>query len=211
MLDYISRANEIKICRSCLSVHHPSLALSLNLSHGFLSNFILFLGCPGSHTQIFFFYYFWIFEKKKHLFFFFFKAYFSFLFKHGTSKRHSSSNHFGIFSNFSWIFFLVVLTKVLFGIFEILSLWFFSFPEFSSQWSSQKYCFDFWNFEFLIFNEFLNFTIVPYGETKDLISGKQATIERNGVKFEPCVCVYRALLAVKCVRSFWGHLVHFRF
>ncbi len=27
---------------------------------------------------------------------------------------------------------------------------------------------DFWNFEFLIFNELLNFTIVPYGETKNL-------------------------------------------
>ena len=27
---------------------------------------------------------------------------------------------------------------------------------------------DFLNFEFLIFNEFLNFTIVPYGETKNL-------------------------------------------
>ena len=26
----------------------------------------------------------------------------------------------------------------------------------------------FWNFEFSIFNEFLNFTIVPYGETKNL-------------------------------------------
>ncbi len=31
------------------------------------------------------------------------------------------SNHFWIFSTFSWIFFSVVLTKVLFGIFDILS------------------------------------------------------------------------------------------
>ncbi len=44
------------------------------------------------------------------------------------------------------------------------------FTEFSSQWSSQKYCtvLDFWNFGFPIFNEFLNFNFVPYGETKNL-------------------------------------------
>ena len=35
-----------------------------------------------------------------------------------------SSNHFWIFSNFFWIFFSVFLTKVLFWIFKILSLWF---------------------------------------------------------------------------------------
>ncbi len=75
------------------------------------------------------------------------------------------------FSNFSWTFFSVVHTKVLFWIFEILRLWFFRFhnyrtllepklqnaaphsdhfwifPEFSSQWSSQKY----WIFEILCF------------------------------------------------------------
>ncbi len=40
-------------------------------------------------------------------------------------------------------------------------------PEFSSQWSSQKYCFGYSNFEFTIFNDFffenLKFKIVPYG------------------------------------------------
>ena len=45
-------------------------------------------------------------------------------------------------------------------------------PEFSSQWSSQKYVWDFWNFEFLIFNDFFfensKFTIVAYGEIKNL-------------------------------------------
>ena len=39
--------------------------------------------------------------------------------------------------------------------------------EFSSQYISQKYCFWYLKFEFLIFNEFLKFTIVPYGEAKN--------------------------------------------
>ncbi len=46
-----------------------------------------------------------------------------------------------------------------------------TFPKFSSQWSSQNYVWDFWNFEFLIFNDFFlnfKFTIVPYGEIKNL-------------------------------------------
>ena len=44
----------------------------------------------------------------------------------------------------------------------------------------------FLNFEFPIFNEFLNVTIVLYGETKkNQLSGKRATVERNGVKFGP--------------------------
>ncbi len=42
------------------------------------------------------------------------------------------------------------------------------FPEFSSQWFSQKYLVDSWNFECPIFNEFFNFTIVRYVETKNL-------------------------------------------
>ncbi len=45
-------------------------------------------------------------------------------------------------------------------------------PEFSSQWSSQNYVWDFWNFEFAIFNDFFfenfKFTIVAYGEIKNL-------------------------------------------
>ena len=45
-------------------------------------------------------------------------------------------------------------------------------PELSSQWSSQNYAWDFWNFEFLIFNFFFfenfKFTIVAYGEIKNL-------------------------------------------
>ena len=45
-------------------------------------------------------------------------------------------------------------------------------PEFSSQWSSQNFVWNFWNFEFLIFNDCFSkiqkFTIVPYGEIKNL-------------------------------------------
>ncbi len=42
-----------------------------------------------------------------------------------------------------------------------------TFPEFSSQWSSQNYIWDFWNLSLLflmIFFENFKFTIVPYGE-----------------------------------------------
>ncbi len=56
------------------------------------------------------------------------------------------------------------------------------FPEFSSQLSSERYCF--WIFEILSF-WFRTFTIVPYGETKTQLSGKLETVERNGVKFGP--------------------------
>ena len=42
-------------------------------------------------------------------------------------------------------------------------------PEFSSQWSSQN-IYDFWNFEFSIFNDFFlqnfKFTIAAYGRNK---------------------------------------------
>ena len=45
-------------------------------------------------------------------------------------------------------------------------------PEFSSQWSSQNYVRDFWNFEFPIFNDFFfkifKFTFVAYGQIKNL-------------------------------------------
>ena len=73
MLDYISRANEIKICRSCLSVHHPSLALSLNLSHGFLPSILFyFLVALGHIPRFFFFIIFEFLKKKKTCVFFFF-------------------------------------------------------------------------------------------------------------------------------------------
>ncbi len=59
-----------------------------------------------------------------------------------TSKRYSSLksllNHFNLFLNF-----------LLSG-------------------SHKSTVLDFWNFEFLIFKNFFNFTIVPYGETKNL-------------------------------------------
>ncbi len=45
-------------------------------------------------------------------------------------------------------------------------------PEFSSQWSSQNSVLDFWNFEFLIINDFFfknfKFTMVAYGEIRNL-------------------------------------------
>ncbi len=41
---------------------------------------------------------------------------------------------------------------------------------------------DFWNFKFPIFNEFLNFTIVPYAENKTLIIWK--TSDRRAKRVE---------------------------
>ncbi len=75
--------------------------------------------------------------------------------------RHTTlpSNQFWILSNFFWIFFPVVLQKVLFCIFEILS------------------------FRFL--TNFLNSQLYPMGKPKPQLSGKWATVERNGVKFGP--------------------------
>ncbi len=54
---------------------------------------------------------------------------------------------------------------------QIAAKYFQTFLEFSSQWSSHNCVWDFWIFEFAIFNDFfenLKFTIVPYGETKNL-------------------------------------------
>ncbi len=146
--------------------------LSLKLFHGFLSNFscgFSWATCP----EVFF-----IFEKKNSMICFILSL------TWGTtgakiSKRYFSLKSLLILSNFFWKFFSVVLTKVLFWIFEILDFWFFRiffffvfvnmgphesqnfktlllpqisfesfqpFPEFSSQWSSQKYCFGFLKF-----------------------------------------------------------------
>ncbi len=48
-----------------------------------------------------------------------------------------------------------------------------------------KSSFEFLKFDFIIFNELLNFTVVPYWESKNLLSGNLATVERNGLKFGP--------------------------
>ncbi len=114
---------------------------------------------PEPYAQTFFFF---IFEKKN--VFWFFRNF----------TPTSPSNLFWILSNVLWNYFSVVLTKVLFWIFEILSFWFLfvfvnmgsygsqnfktlllpqitfesfqTFSEFSSQWSWQKYCFGFLKF-----------------------------------------------------------------
>ncbi len=92
--------------------------LSQNLSCRFISN----LSCcfPCSHMP---WRYFWICEKKIH--FQFFRIFFSFSLALDSmgAKRYSSSNHFWIFSNFFWI---LVLTKVLYWIFQISNLRFFT-------------------------------------------------------------------------------------
>ena len=83
--------------------------------------------------------------------------------------------------------------------------------QFSSQWSSQNYVWDFWNLEFLIFNAFFRKYQIHHcslwRNQKPQLSGKGAIMERNGVvKFGSQGLVFsviRVLLTVKCLRSFW--------
>ncbi len=96
------------------------------------------------------------------------------------------SNYFWIFSTFPWIFFSVVLTKILFWIFEILSFRFLTFFF----WISPLH------------------TMV---KQKPQLYGKRATVERNRVKFGPrgwVFSVHRVHLTLKCLRSFWGQSVY---
>ncbi len=63
-----------------------------------------------------------------------------------------------------------------------------TFPEFSSQWSAQNLEWDFWNFEFAIFNDFFfrKFQIhhcTLWRNQKPQLSEKRAIVEQNGVKF----------------------------
>ncbi len=128
LLDYVSRAHEYvkqrswnwNLCIICPSVVRPSVSpLSLNLMHGFLSN----SGCcfPWQDTGFFLKF----FAKKK------FGDYFTniFIFINMTlwvqkfQNATPPTNRSRKFSNFYWIFFLMVLTKLrTFGIFEILKI-----------------------------------------------------------------------------------------
>ncbi len=65
--------------------------------------------------------------------------------------------------NFNTLFLLQIAAKS-----------FQTWPDFSSQWSSQNRKGDFWNFEFPIFNDYFFFP---------RLSGKWAIVERNVVKF----------------------------
>ncbi len=186
LLDYVSRAHGIKIRPSSVVRRLSSVVrlwhrLSLKLLHGFLSNF----GCSFPRSicpDVLFF---------EIFFFLIFYEYFSFSLTWDpvgakTSKRYSSLrprlNPFKLFLNF-WM----VLTKVLFWFFEILSFWsftiFFVFinmgPYRSQNYSSLKSLLnpfklflnfllidpdkstvlDFWNLEFLIFQDFFSFSL----------------------------------------------------
>ncbi len=101
------------------------------------------------------------------------------------------SNHYRIFWNFSWTFFSIGLTKVVL---------------------------DFWNFEFLILTNFLNSPLHPIGKQNPQLSKKKKKKknERRAKWSEIWASVVsiqciKGTLAVKCSRSFWSHLVHFRF
>ena len=94
LLDYVSRAHEIEIRPSVVRLWHP---LSLKLLYGFLSNFSS--GFPWTVCPDVFF----IFEKK--LFWFFLRIFFK------LQNSTTPTNRSWKFSNFSRIFFLMVLTK----------------------------------------------------------------------------------------------------
>ena len=126
LLDYVSRAHEIEICPSFV-VRRPSVRpsvsqLSLNLMHGFLSNF----GCCSLWAirwDVF-----WILKKKCFRIFFWFV----------NMGPHGSPD------------FKTLLLQIAAKSFQ-------TFSEFSSQWSTQNYIWDFWNFENWNFNDFFPF------------------------------------------------------
>ncbi len=131
-------------------------------------------------------------------------------------QNATPSNHSQKFSNFPWILFPMVLTKIRkcdfwnfenwnFDIFFVFSLtWdpmglkiskrysyksvesFQTCHEFSFQWSSQNYFWDFWNFEFLIFNDFFakisNSPLYPVEKPKSSIIWK--TSDRRAKRSE---------------------------
>ncbi len=130
-------------------------------------------------------------KKSRFLIFFlwfFVQSFVPYIIPYGSQTATPPSNHLWIFSNF---FSSVVLAKVLLDIFEILSFLFFTifsafvnmglwesklqalllppvtfesfqtFSEFSYQWFSQKYCFNFWNLRLWFLTNF-TFTIVSY-------------------------------------------------
>ncbi len=103
------------------------------------------------------------------------------------------SNHFWILSNFSEFYSQWSWPKYCFGflkfsVFHFSGIWdpmganaskcysslksllnlFNLFLNFLLSCPHKSTVLDFWNFKFPIFNEFLNFTIAPYGETKHL-------------------------------------------
>ncbi len=163
---------ELMVWGLCPSSVRLWLRLSLNLLHGFLSN----IGCcfPWAICWGHFF----IFWKKKSLNFFtniFHFRYHGTLWEPKLQNATAPSNYFWILSNFSWIFFSVVLTKVVFWIFEILSFWFLT---------------NFWNSP-----------LYPVGNPKTSIiwktsnhRAKLSEIWTNGWVFS----VYREILTLKC-------------
>ncbi len=71
---------------------------------------------------------------------------------------------------------------------------------------------NFWNFEFPIFHQCLNFTIVPYEETQNLWKTNDGRAKRSEIWASrvSTQCIQETFDS-KCERSFWGHSVHFRF
>ncbi len=136
-----------------LSVHRPSVRLWHRLSLKLLHGFLSYVICHMPRC----YFHFW---KKKIL---------NFFVNMGPYRGE----------NFKTLLLLQIAAKS----FETCN-------EFSSQWSSQKYIGDFWilSFWFLIifFRKFQIHHCSQYGEIKNLnylVSGKQAIVEQNGVKF----------------------------
>ena len=169
-----------------LSIVRPFVSqLSLNLIHRFLSNF----GCcfPWAIRSDAF----WIFEKKKFHFLWIFFVFVNMAAQ--ISKSYSSYKSQPKAFKLFWNFLPNGPYKTTFGIFEVLKIEilthffhmgpngsetfktllllqittksFQTSPEFSSQWSSQKNVWDFWNFENWNFNDFffVFLNMGPYG------------------------------------------------
>ncbi len=159
LLDYVSRAHEIELRPS--SVIRPSVSginYLFNLLHGFLSNFsCCFPLSLSPYAQIFL--NFW---KKKLALSNFSSLFFSFLLTWDTmekkSKRHSSlESLLNLFKLLFWIFFSVVLTKVLLKCLSVLTAF-----NVSSFW---------------FLSNFDTHHCTLWGNQKTQLSGKRATVE----------------------------------
>ncbi len=140
-MGFLLRLSSVR--RSSIRLWHQ---LSLTLLHGLLSNFAF----PGPYAET-------VFEfKKKKWFLDFLRIFFIFvnMGPYGSKKLQCYKK-------------LQLQSKCYSSLKSLLNL-FKLFLNFLLSGPHKSTVLDFWNFEFLIFNEFLNFTIVPYGETKNL-------------------------------------------
>ena len=220
-----------------LSVHlcHP---LSLNLLHGFFFKFYFLLPLRHMSGRCFFFFFFFFFRyfsfsltldsmgvktSKRYSSLKSLLDFSTLVLNFIHSGRHKStafgfwkfwvydcSQFFFVFVNmgpfWSKNFKTLLLPQITIKYFETSPDFFFNRPHKSTFWM-----FKIVSFWFLA--SFWNSPLYPMRELKTSIISKTRDLVQNGVKFEPqgwVFSVYRVLLTIKLLRSFYGHSVDFR-